>query len=138
MPATRKGKPPGRTGAGLFVLVAAVGVTWIQQPLRAAPIEGATVTEGEEVFQTQCASCHGPEGQGYIAPPVIGPDAALASYGTARKLHRFISSTMPQNAPGSLSDEQYLDVLAFLLQRNGFIGRNRLTADQLSGIRLQR
>ena len=38
---------------------------------------------------------------------------------------------MPTNAPGSLSATSYLDLLAFILQRNGYPDSEVLTEDRL-------
>ena len=44
---------------------------------------------------------------------------------------------MPRNAPGSLGDNVYLDIVAHLLKENGFpAGSHELTADALAGIRV--
>jgi cytochrome c len=72
------------------------------------------------VYATQCASCHGVEGEGFIGPPVIGSGAALGVYANGKRLLDYIEVTMPQSNPGGLSDEQYLQVLAYILVLNGF------------------
>ncbi len=47
-------------------------------------------------------------------------------------LYNVISTTMPQNAPGSLAEADYLSVLAFVLGRNGYApGGRKLTTDRL-------
>ena len=43
---------------------------------------------------------------------------ALQRFATAQDMYGFIHKAMPFNAPGSLSDEQYLQVSAFLLESN--------------------
>jgi hypothetical protein len=44
---------------------------------------------------------------------------------------------MPQNAPGSLSQQQYLDVTAYLLSRNGLLaGNTPLSIGSLSQVSL--
>jgi hypothetical protein len=44
---------------------------------------------------------------------------------------------MPRNAPGTLGDNAYLDVVAHLLKENGFpSGSQELSADALDGIRI--
>ena len=39
---------------------------------------------------------------------------------TAWDFYRTVTQTMPENAPGSLMDEQYVDVIAYILEMNGF------------------
>lgn len=73
---------------------------------------------GTAVFADQCASCHGNHGQGGDSPALIGSNAHLSKYATAQGLLNFISTAMPASAPGTLSHEQYLQVLGFLLVQN--------------------
>ncbi len=73
---------------------------------------------GKAVFAAKCASCHGNNGQGVTAPPVIGTSANLAKYQTAQGLLTFIDTNMPFNAPGSLTHAEYLQVLSYLLVQN--------------------
>ena len=45
---------------------------------------------------------------------------------------------MPRNAPASLADNVYLDIVAHLLKENGFpAGARELTTDALDGIRVR-
>ncbi|MCC7450147.1 MAG: c-type cytochrome [Anaerolineae bacterium] len=65
------------------------------------------------------SGCHGARhGEGgftmlKVAPPLIGPDT-LKTYQTAAQLYVFIRATMPFQAPGTLGDDQYWAVTAFL------------------------
>jgi len=52
----------------------------------------------------------------------------------------FISSRMPRNNPGGLTEQPYADALAYLLQPTGYpAGKTELApdADALRGIRLE-
>jgi hypothetical protein len=77
---------------------------------------------------TNCwnAGCHGekPYDGGFTlpktVPAVIGP-GTLQRFNTAAELHDFVHRAMPFYAPGSLSDEQYAQLTAFLLERNGVV-----------------
>lgn len=88
---------------------------------------GATTAQqvgdtGKVVYQQRCAVCHGDQGQGLVGPAVIGPRASPAKYGpTAADWYGYIRANMPQNAPGSLSQEQYLAVTTYLLLQNGVL-----------------
>src|SRR6185312_10181241 len=83
-------------------------------------------------------SCHGANLQGEAAPPLIGQTLKAAyGTGTATQLYDFISRQMPQNAPGSLSEPQYLDVTAYILAQNGVpAGTAALRLESLSQVRL--
>lgn len=71
------------------------------------------------------ANCHGaqpyPE-NGFtlprVVPPLIGP-GTLQRFATAADLYAYIRARMPFHAPGSLPEEDYRAITAFLLQRHG-------------------
>jgi mono/diheme cytochrome c family protein len=70
------------------------------------------------------SGCHGnrtpPDGFTMlkVPPPLIGPDS-LMTFQTAYQLYYFVHATMPFQAPGSLSDEEYWAVVAFLGDQHG-------------------
>jgi polar amino acid transport system substrate-binding protein len=113
-----------------------------------ASFEGQAET-GSHVFAEYCAKCHGDTGQGTDkAPALVGLDkgALPLKAPPARKVRhedfvtvgdvaRFAMMNMPADDPGGLSDEEYLAVLAFALQANGFTLQQPLDldlADQLT------
>lgn len=53
-----------------------------------------------------------------VAPPLIGP-AALDGFASGAALFGYVRATMPRPWPGSLSDEAYLAITAFLAAANG-------------------
>jgi alcohol dehydrogenase (cytochrome c) len=109
----------------------------------AAAYTSEQASRGAAVYTQDCAECHGANLQGEAGTPLMGR-TFLQAYGrgTAAQLYDFLSRQMPLNAPASLSQQQYLDVTAFILERNGLPpGAEPLTTkslDQvsLSGIRL--
>lgn len=62
-----------------------------------------------------------------IAPPVIGP-GALTGFGSGAALFGYVRATMPRPWPGSLSDEEYLAITAFLAATNGAVSADAVTA----------
>jgi alcohol dehydrogenase (cytochrome c) len=87
---------------------------------------------GKQVYSRQCAECHGSNLQGQAGPALAGPKFASNlrySKMSAQQLFDFIKTRMPPNAPGSLSDEYYRQVVAYILSRNGHpAGSTPLTA----------
>lgn len=94
-------------------------------------------TRGAQIFQQQCASCHGAAGEGAPGnppgPPLVGREPRDAfSFGSDPKLVRtignywpeaatlfdYIRRTMPLSAPGSLSDDDVYSLTAHLLAAN--------------------
>jgi mono/diheme cytochrome c family protein len=77
---------------------------------------------GKALYTMQCSSCHGTtlEGTGQ-APPLAGPDFKGDWNGqTADDLFEKMQTSMPADQPGKLSRAQNADILAFLLNSNGF------------------
>jgi mono/diheme cytochrome c family protein len=99
---------------------------------------GQLSAAGQTIFATKCSSCHGPDGQGGRAMAVTGPKASLGKYKTAAGLLSFLSSSMPLNAPGSLSHQEYLNVLGFLLVQNSEVpASSAIDESRLSSINLK-
>lgn len=111
-----------------------------QPPPPSGPTAGELASAGKEVYAVWCAACHGDQGQGVVGPALIGPRANPAKFGpTASDLHGYIRLAMPQNAPGSLSAEQYLQVTSYLLVQNALVGPgDPLSESSLPSITVQR
>lgn len=86
-------------------------------PPAAASIDDQ-VARGQALYGQHCASCHGADGTGESAPAVVGP-GVLTRFSNAAEVFAFASEKMPGNAPGTLSDEDMLAILAFDLHANG-------------------
>jgi mono/diheme cytochrome c family protein len=129
-----------------FGLVTTLAAAWAVSPSvgqnssangRVFTVEQAT--RGERDYGAVCASCHGAElAGGEHAPPLAG-DAFLQRWQqkTVGDLFERIRTTMPQQSPNSRSSQAYLDIVAFILQANGFpAGKTDLPADpsELKGI----
>ena len=87
---------------------------------------------GQGVYAEACASCHAAALTGAdVVPALVGPDFLRKWTGaTAGELFEQIRSTMPQDSPGSLTPQQYADVVALIFNRNKFpAGRTPLPDD---------
>ena len=91
---------------------------------------------GQQVYQAQCAACHGKLMEGTSGPPLVG-NGFLSNW-SARPLANLvdkIQKTMPFSQPGSLSREQSIDVVAYMLQAGKFpAGQNELSEGALGQI----
>lgn len=70
---------------------------------------------GQEAFAQHCAQCHGEDLQGQ--PPLIG-DPFLGNHESVWDLYAYTRENMPLTDPGSLDDETYADIVAYLLSEN--------------------
>ncbi len=104
-----------------------------------SPTAGQLAEAGTTVFANNCARCHGSQGEGVTAPPIIGSAAGLQKYNTAKGLFDYIRTAMPMDAPGSLTQQQYQQVLAYLLVENNFVpASSPLDVNRLDAVPLTR
>jgi mono/diheme cytochrome c family protein len=93
------------------------------------------VAAGQQIYTQQCAACHGASLQG-VTGPGLG-QSSIASFGDAKAFLDFISQQMPLTAPGSLTQQQYDDVTAFILDKDGLLpAGTTLTPENASTISL--
>ncbi|HUE64596.1 MAG TPA: cytochrome c [Rhizomicrobium sp.] len=88
--------------------------------------------QGKALFADKCATCHGADLNGAeMAPPLVGPTFLGDWVGqSADDLFTRIHTTMPANDPGSLSNAQVTQVLAYILSANQFpAGSTALPSD---------
>jgi thiosulfate dehydrogenase len=73
---------------------------------------------GQQVYTQKCSACHGANGAGNaMFPPLWGPTSFNGGAGMHRlnTMAGFVRYNMPQNAPGTLSDQEAYDVSAYVL-----------------------
>ncbi|PYR27907.1 MAG: hypothetical protein DMF98_04430 [Acidobacteria bacterium] len=98
----------------------------------------AQAMRGAAVYDGECSGCHRGDLGGATGPPLREQRFARDFAGKDLKtLFTKIATTMPRNAPASLGDNVYLDIVAHVLKENGFpAGPQELAADALEGIRV--
>jgi mono/diheme cytochrome c family protein len=87
---------------------------------------------GEAIYNANCVMCHQPDLGGKEPVPELAGDKFLSHWlnHNAGELFTRVSTTMPQGKPGTLTHDQYSDVIAFILDANGFkSGPTELKAD---------
>ena len=95
---------------------------------------------GQATYGQACASCHAATLAGADVVPALAGSEFLGKWtgATAGELFERIRTTMPQASPGSLSPQQYADIIAHIFNRNLFpAGRTPLEAD-LAALRMIR
>jgi S-disulfanyl-L-cysteine oxidoreductase SoxD len=80
------------------------------------------VKRGEGLYAQLCSSCHGQELAGNDeAAPLSGPAFQASWEGlSVGELSNRVRVSMPPNDPGTLSRQQIVDILSYVLSVNGF------------------
>lgn len=103
-----------------------------------APIGSGSVTEGKEVFDLKCATCHGSGGEGTpLGDQLVGREPLEGfPFGQVRGQYRrtvgnywpyattlfdYILRAMPMNAPGSLTADEVYAASAYILYMNDIV-----------------
>lgn len=88
---------------------------------------------GRDLYFRTCANCHGEDLAGKVGPALTGRQfhqMVAAQNMTAPLLLRFIATQMPQTKPGSLTPTECAEIMAFILEQNGYpSGNTPLTLD---------
>lgn len=97
---------------------------------------------GESIYPSVCGRCHGykldgaPDDPDFLpTPPIAGPKFLRNWSGVSLlALFEYTRTTMPQINPGSLSDQEFADILSFMLAASGApAGTAELTPDGARG-----
>jgi mono/diheme cytochrome c family protein len=74
---------------------------------------------GEVVYNDTCVPCHGPDLGGSDLAPALAGNEFAANWNNLKigDLYNRVSQSMPLSAPGSLTAQQYADVIAFMLEK---------------------
>jgi hypothetical protein len=120
------GGPSVRLVLAAALVVIAGAITMYAQTERRTVWTGAYTSaqamRGEAAYMTHCFSCHKGNEE------TVNQESRLKGIqfmerwreDNVESLFGLIRSAMPQRDPGSLSDNTYIDIVAFLLQENGF------------------
>ena len=123
------------------------------------PGEG-TAREGAAIYAQKCAACHGSNGEGGTADPLVGAEPAdTAPFGPeyerwrngrpdvpftvgnywpyATTLFDYVRRAMPASAPGTLTADETYALTAWVLARNGIVADTAtMNAETLPGVRM--
>jgi mono/diheme cytochrome c family protein len=98
----------------------------------------AQAERGAASYNAACSGCHRGDLGGATGPSLKEQRFARNFAGKELgALYTKIATTMPRNAPATLSDNVYLDIVAHILKENGFAsGSAELTAEALPAVKV--
>jgi mono/diheme cytochrome c family protein len=118
--------------AALIVWVTALTDAQGTRSVRDGVFTDAQAARGQATYQKQCASCHGDKLQGAQGPPLVAE--AFLSHWHMQPLSDLagkIRNTMPADGTGTLTPQQSVDLVAFILKSGGFpAGKTDLATDE--------
>jgi mono/diheme cytochrome c family protein len=94
---------------------------------------------GQATYRQVCTSCHGQELTGGDDGPELVGGEFLANWTGWQLSELFydVAANMPDDDPGSLSLQEYADVVAYILQVNGYgPGDRELRADSIDVVNI--
>lgn len=104
-------------------------IAWLSQPeparmpyagrgFKRLPVLASDPRRGASIYSSQCAGCHGTNGEGRapLFPPLWGASSFndAAGMNSIGKMATFVKHNMPQNRPGILSAQDAYDVAAYV------------------------
>ncbi len=96
---------------------------------RAAPVSQASYTtqqawQGRLSYYRTCAECHGGSLGGVFGPALAGGNDNL-QYQAVNDVYDYMTAHMPHGNPESLPENEYLAIMAFLMQSHGLPAGSR-------------
>lgn len=98
----------------------------------------AQAAQGEKQYQQVCQRCHGTDTRAGEEVSLWG-DEFWKSWreDTLDNLYHYVSANMPNDEPATLKTDQYLDVIAYVLGKNGLpAGETKLTVANSAGVHI--
>jgi mono/diheme cytochrome c family protein len=130
----------GRLGALLAPFAAAPRAIEVASAAAPEPVPDAVpalytadqADAGQHVFMIRCAMCHGRDLSGMAGPALKGKNfASVKAAFHVGDVFKIVSQNMPASNPGTLQHDDYVNVMAYLLQQNGYpAGGTKLVFDQ--------
>lgn len=118
------------------LVLAATGLLAQEKTVDQGVYTSAQAARGAKLFESNCVMCHREPGG---TAPVLNGERFTKTFSdaTLQTVFTTIKTTMPRSAPGSLSDPEYVDLVAHLLKANNYAdGMNELGVADLASIKI--
>jgi len=123
--------------SGLYATVGAQAAKSVKEGVYTAE----QAKRGEALYKDNCAACHGEDLAGSGPMPALAGNDFIANWKTVGDLFEKTQTSMPASAPGSLSEQQTSDILAFMLNKSNLpAGTTELATkkDALTQIKIEK
>jgi cytochrome c len=120
--------PPGGERIAHLVPMASHVVAAPSDSTTVHPFTTEQAVRGEALYDEFCAECHGFDLAGEDAKPLAG-DSFMNAWGkgkhTVDDLFYIVRTQMPYGDAGTLERQQYIDIIAYILSKNGYTAGDR-------------
>jgi mono/diheme cytochrome c family protein len=126
--------------AAIFVILLLQAPTTDRKTVWSGVYTAEEATRGQAAFVQSCSACHGAQGDYRQMGPAFQGTPFMERWRefNVGALFNLIHDTMPRDNPGSLDDRAYLDIVARMLQVNGFpVGTDQLTVEGIRKIQIE-
>jgi len=111
---------PRRSSSALLLFLAAGLSVYAQRSASEGAYTAAQAERGKTLVETHCTSCHGDRLSGNEGPALVGNSFLQKWEGESLvRLFQKVRDSMPLDDVKSVSDDEKVDVVAYLLQANG-------------------
>ena len=129
-------------GTAAVILAIGVGAAAQSTSVRSGVYTEEQAKRGEAISNKLCTSCHGPELSGGEAGPTLVGLEFTGNWNNLTVLDFYdrVHTTMPADAPGTMTPQQASDVIAYIFKLNKFpAGKTELPTDValLKGIKIE-
>ena len=122
--------------SALFVTALVCYSGAVAQQLEQASYTESQAQAGSILYQQNCSTCHLVNLRGAFEAPALNDDNFRNTWSNRNvtELQDLLVRTMPPQAPGSLSEEEYSALVAFLLAENAVPGSDRTLTPNSPGV----
>jgi len=115
-----------------FFILFTPTVVWAQSSADDGFYTLTQAAAGSTIYTRECALCHGPELEGAEGGPALAGQTFRDSWQdlSLAEFYELTRQTMPVTKPAGLSESEYTNVIAFILNRNAYAaGADELPSD---------
>jgi mono/diheme cytochrome c family protein len=118
--------------AAPFAVTFALAASLAVAAPRHASYTADQAARGRLEYIQNCGECHGGDLAGQFGPALAGPNGR-AQYESGASVYAYTIAHMPNGNAGALPQNEYLDIMAYIYERNGVpAGARELTAQTVA------